>query len=74
MFQMINQAKNNGTNPQDMLKQMVGNSNPEQMQNIIQQAKSMGCPKVLSMEDLEILEIVVAAVVVETLQLYSKCQ
>ncbi len=44
MFQMINQAKNNGTNPQDMLKQMVGNSNPEQMQNIIQQAKSMGCP------------------------------
>lgn len=44
MFQMINQAKNNGTNPQDMLKQMVGNSNSEQMQNIIQQAKSMGCP------------------------------
>lgn len=44
MFQTINQAKNNGTNPQDMLKQIMGNSNPQQLQNIMQQAKSMGCP------------------------------
>lgn len=44
MFQMINTARNNGTNPQDMLKQMMGNVNPQQMQNIMQQAKSMGCP------------------------------
>lgn len=44
MFQMINTARNNGANPQDMLKQMVGNVNPQQMQNIMQQAKSMGCP------------------------------
>lgn len=44
MFQMISQAQNNGINPQNMLKQMMGNANPQQMQNIIQQAKGMGCP------------------------------
>lgn len=48
MFQMINQAKNNGTNPQNMLKQMMNGTNPEQMQNVMQnvmqQAKQMGCP------------------------------
>lgn len=44
MFQAINQAQSNGVNPQDMIKQMMGNVNPQQMQNIIQQAKSIGCP------------------------------
>lgn len=44
MFKIINQAMQNNTNPQDMIKQMVGNVNPEQMQNIMQQAKSMGVP------------------------------
>ena len=44
MFQAISQAKNNGTNPQAMLKQILSGSNPQQMQSIMQQAKSMGCP------------------------------
>ena len=32
------------TKAQDMIKQMMGNVNPQQMQNVIQQAKQMGCP------------------------------
>lgn len=44
MFQMINMARNNGTNPQSMLKQMMGKMSPQQMQGVMQQAKSMGCP------------------------------
>ena len=44
MFQMINQAKNNGTNPQDILKQMMGNATPEQMAGVMQQAKQFGVP------------------------------
>lgn len=44
MFQMINQAMSSGTNPQDMIKQMMGNTNPQQMQQILTQAKGMGVP------------------------------
>ena len=44
MFQMINQAKNNGTNPEQFLKQMMGNKTPEQMQQVLTQAKQMGVP------------------------------
>ena len=44
MFQMINMARNNGTNPQDVLKQMMGNINSQQMQNVMQQAKRDGMP------------------------------
>ena len=44
MFQMINQAKNNGTNPEQFLKQMMGNKTPEQMQQVLAQAKQMGVP------------------------------
>ena len=44
MFQTISQAQSNGINPQNMLKQMMGNVNPQQIQNIIQQAKVIGCP------------------------------
>lgn len=44
MFQLINQARNNGANPQGMLKQMIGNGNAQNFQAVMQQAKSMGCP------------------------------
>ena len=44
MFQAISQAQSNGINPKNMLKQMMGNVNPQQIQNIIQQAKVIGCP------------------------------
>lgn len=44
MFQMISQAKNSGGNPQQILKQMIGKSNPAQMQQVLTQAKGLGVP------------------------------
>ena len=43
-FQMINQAINSGTNPQEFIRQMMNGVTPEQMQNVITQAKNMGVP------------------------------
>ena len=43
-FQMINQARNSGTNPQEFIKQMMNGVTPEQMQNVLTQAKNMGVP------------------------------
>lgn len=42
-FNMINQAMSNGTNPQEMLKQIMGGKSPEQMQQVLAQAKQMRC-------------------------------
>lgn len=44
MFQMITQAQNSGANPQDFMKQIMGRATPEQMQNVLNQAKNMGVP------------------------------
>jgi hypothetical protein len=41
---MINQAMRVGNNPQDMLKQIMGGKSTEQIQQVLNQAKSMGCP------------------------------
>ena len=43
-FQQINSLKNNGANAQDILKQIVPKVAPQQLQNILSQAKSMGVP------------------------------
>lgn len=43
-FQMINQARNSGTNPQEFIRQMMNGVTPEQMQNVLTQAKNMGVP------------------------------
>ena len=43
-FQMINQARNSGTNPQEFIKQIMNGATPEQMQNVLTQAKNMGVP------------------------------
>lgn len=43
-FNVINQAMGSGSNPQDMLKQIMGGKSSEQVQQILNQAKSMGCP------------------------------
>lgn len=43
-YQFVNQAMSNGGNPDAFLKQMLGNVDPQQRQNLIQQAKSYGCP------------------------------
>lgn len=44
MFQTINQARNSGVNPQQLLKQIMGNSSNEQMQQVLSQAKQFGVP------------------------------
>ncbi len=44
MFQQISQLKNSGANPQGILKQMMGQTNNQQIQNIFGQAKQMGVP------------------------------
>ena len=43
-YNMINQLINNGGNPEQVLKQIMGNISPEQRQQILNQAKSYGTP------------------------------
>ena len=43
-YQVINQMMTNGGNPEAMLKQILGNANAEQKQQILNTAKSYGCP------------------------------
>jgi hypothetical protein len=43
-YNMINNAMNNGTNPQGFLKQVMGNATPQQIQNIMQMGKQFGIP------------------------------
>ena len=43
-FQMVNQAINSGANPMQFMKQVMGNVSPQQMQNIMTQAKQFGVP------------------------------
>lgn len=42
---MLNQMMNSGRNPQQFLNQLIGNSNNQQMQQVLQQAKSFGLPE-----------------------------
>lgn len=44
VFQKINQAMNSGINPQDFMKQIMGNVSPQEMQNVMTQAKQFGVP------------------------------
>lgn len=43
-YQFINQAMQNGGNPNAIINQMMKNTTPEQKQNLIQQAKQYGVP------------------------------
>ena len=45
MVQMINQARSDGTNPQDFLKQVMQNSSSQDVQNVLLQAQQMGVPE-----------------------------
>ena len=40
----LKQMMNSGGNPQDILKQMIGNSNASQMEQILNIGKQMGVP------------------------------
>ena len=42
MFQFLEQAQKNQSNPQEILNQITKNYKPEQMQNLIRSAKSFG--------------------------------
>lgn len=44
MANQISQAMNNGTNPQALMKQMMGNMDNAQIQNALNQAKQIGVP------------------------------
>lgn len=43
-FQMVNQAINSGANPMQFMKQVMSNVSPQQMQDIMVQAKQFGVP------------------------------
>ena len=43
-FQVVNQAINSGANPMKFMKQVMGNVSPQQMQDIMTQAKQFGVP------------------------------
>lgn len=44
MANQISQAMQNGANPQALMKQMMGNMNNGQIQQVLTQAKSLGVP------------------------------
>lgn len=37
-------AMNNGTEPQNLVRQLLNNSNPAQLQSVLSQAKQWGVP------------------------------
>lgn len=44
MASQISQAMSSGANPQTLIKQMVGNMDNSQMQQVMGQMKQFGCP------------------------------
>lgn len=44
MASQISQAMNSGANPQSLIKQMMGNMDNSQMQQVMGQMKQFGCP------------------------------
>ena len=43
-FNFVNNIMQNGGNPDEIAKQIMGNMNPQQRQFIINRAKGYGCP------------------------------
>lgn len=43
-FQTINQAINSGSQPQQIVKQLIGNISPQEMQQLLQMGKQFGVP------------------------------
>lgn len=44
MYQQLNQLQRNNANPQYLLKQVIEKVTPQQMQNVLFQAKQLGVP------------------------------
>lgn len=45
MFKTMQQMLNSGNDPKQMIKELKQNASPEQMQNVLQQAKQYGVPE-----------------------------
>jgi hypothetical protein len=43
-YQTVNSMMQSGGNPKQLLQQMVGNADNNQMQHVLQQGRSMGIP------------------------------
>ena len=46
-FQLAQNLMQSKNNPQDLVRQIMGNISPEQKQNLLNQAKNYGCPNEL---------------------------
>lgn len=44
-FKLVSELMQSGGNPDAILKQMINNLDPEQKQQILNQAKGYGCPE-----------------------------
>ena len=44
MYQQLNQLQKNNANPQYLLKQAIEKVTPQQMKNVLMQAKQLGVP------------------------------
>lgn len=44
MYQQLSQLQRNNANPQELIKQAVGKATPQQIQNVLMQAKQLGVP------------------------------
>ena len=44
MYKNVNMAMSSGQNPQNLLKQVMGNMKPEEREGLIKQAKNYGVP------------------------------
>ena len=45
MFQIVEQAQKNNADPMELFKQVTNGYSPEQMQNLMSQARNMGFPE-----------------------------
>lgn len=45
MYQQLSQLQRNNANPQELLKQTIGQATPQQIQNVLMQAKQLGVPE-----------------------------
>ena len=45
MYQLVNQARQNNTNPMELFEQVTKGYTPEQMDSLMTQAKNIGFPE-----------------------------
>ena len=45
MYQQLNQLQRSNANPEELLKQTIGQASPQQIQSVLMQAKQLGVPE-----------------------------